>query len=305
MPNTTMLFLGAMGVLYLMRNQGAGTDKPGTLASLLGADLSSSGVSAFGGASSAEVVDSGDTNVAAPFNLQGWLENLKLGRSTGSGGRVVTGGTALALDTNTLIPDDADNLKPPQDELVGTLSAFFEQQGLTVSEQSGMAVRQVGLLGRYDPLDVKTSNYPQIGFVDIESSGLIGGDERREIGDQTVEVLRQAPGPYFVETTVGDDGSTVVTSDINKGASYFSTPNTIVAAVDQGYFKPPPVYVPRNVAAIQDNPLWQAGLDQRAAEIEAGYEYVRGLSSAGDGGGTVYDLSIPASAAGGDWWGEG
>jgi len=305
MPNTTMLFLGAMGVLYFMRNQGAGTDKPGTLASLLGADLSSSGVSAFGGTASAEVLDSGDANVAAPFNLQGWLENLKLGRSTASGGRVVTGGTGIALDPTTEIPPNSENLTPPEDQLAGTLSAFFEQQGLTVSEQSGMAIRQVGLMGRYDPLDVMTSNYPQIGFVDIESSSFIGGDQRREIGDQTVEVLRQAPGDYFVETTVGDDGSTVVTSDINKGASYFSTPNTIVAAVDQGYFKPPPVYVPRNVAAIQDNPLWQAGLDERAAEIEAGYKYVRGLSGAGDGGGTVYDLSIPASAAGGDWWGEG
>jgi hypothetical protein len=300
-----MLFLGAMGVLYFMRNQGAGTDKPGTLASLLGADLSSSGVSAFGGTASAEVLDSGDANVAAPFNLQGWLENLKLGRSTASGGRVVTGGTGIALDPTTEIPPNSENLTPPEDQLAGTLSAFFEQQGLTVSEQSGMAIRQVGLMGRYDPLDVMTSNYPQIGFVDIESSSFIGGDQRREIGDQTVEVLRQAPGDYFVETTVGDDGSTVVTSDINKGASYFSTPNTIVAAVDQGYFKPPPVYVPRNVAAIQDNPLWQAGLDERAAEIEAGYKYVRGLSGAGDGGGTVYDLSIPASAAGGDWWGEG
>ena len=305
MANTTMLFLGAMGVLYFMRNQGAGTDKPGTLASLLGADLSSSGVSAFGGTASAEVLDSGDANVAAPFNLQGWLENLKLGRSTASGGRVVTGGTGIALDPTTEIPPNSENLTPPEDQLAGTLSAFFEQQGLTVSEQSGMAIRQVGLMGRYDPLDVMTSNYPQIGFVDIESSSFIGGDQRREIGDQTVEVLRQAPGDYFVETTVGDDGSTVVTSDINKGASYFSTPNTIVAAVDQGYFKPPPVYVPRNVAAIQDNPLWQAGLDERAAEIEAGYKYVRGLSGAGDGGGTVYDLSIPASAAGGDWWGEG
>ena len=305
MPNTTMLFLGAMGVLYFMRNQGAGTDKPGTLASLLGADLSSSGVSAFGGTASAEVLDSGNANVEAPFNLQGWLENLKLGRSTASGGRVVTGGTGIALDPTTEIPPNSENLTPPEDQLAGTLSAFFEQQGLTVSEQSGMAIRQVGLMGRYDPLDVMTSNYPQIGFVDIESSSFIGGDQRREIGDQTVEVLRQAPGDYFVETTVGDDGSTVVTSDINKGASYFSTPNTIVAAVDQGYFKPPPVYVPRNVAAIQDNPLWQAGLDERAAEIEAGYKYVRGLSGAGDGGGTVYDLSIPASAAGGDWWGEG
>jgi hypothetical protein len=259
MPNTTMLILGAMGVFYFMRNQGAGTDKPGTLASLLGADLSSSGVSAFGGTASAEVVDSGNANVQAPFNLQGWLENLKLGRSSASGGGVVTGGTALALDTNTLIPDDAENLAPPEDEIVGTLSAFFAEQGLTVSEQSGMAVRQVGLMGRYDPLDVMTSNNTQIGFVDYISGSYITNAERNEIGDQTVEVLRQAPGPYFVETTVGDDGTTVVTSDINKGASYFSTPNTIVAAVDQGYFAPAAAYVPRSWQQIE----LESGLTER------------------------------------------
>jgi hypothetical protein len=299
-----MLLLGAMGVLYFMRNQGAGTDKPGTLASLLGADLSSSGISAFGGTASAEVLDSGDANVVPPFNLQGWLENLKLGRSSASGGRVVTGGTALALDTNTLIPDDSENLKPPEDEIVGTLSAFFAEQGLTVSEQSGMAVRQVGLMGRYDPLDVMTSNNTQIGFVDYISGSYITNAERNEIADQTVEVLRTAPGPYFVKTTVGDDGSTVVTSDINKGASYFSTPNTIVAAVDQGYFAPAPAYVPRNVATIQDSALWRAGVDERAAEIEAAYQLVGGRSGLIDDS-TVYDLSIPASAAGGDWWGEG
>jgi len=238
MPNTTMLVVGAMGLLYLMRNQGAGTDKPGTLASLLGADLSSSGVSAFGGTASAEVLDSGNANVEAPFNLLGWLENLNLTRDTATGGPAVPGEVAISLDITTVIPEDAATVKEPTPEIVGTLSAFFAEQGLTVSEQSGMAVRQVGVLGRYDPLDIMTSNYPQIGFVDIESSGLIGGDARREIGDQVVEVLRQAPGPYFVETTVGDDGSTVVTSDINKGASYFSTLNTIVAAVDQGYFAP-------------------------------------------------------------------
>ena len=253
MPNTTMLVVGAMGLLYLMRNQGAGTDKPGTLASLLGADLSSSGVSAFGGTASAEVLDSGNTNVEAPFNLLGWLENLNLTRDTG------TDTVALAVEPDTVIPDEADNVKEPTPEIVGTLSAFFAEQGLTVSEQSGMAVRQVGLLGQYDPLDIRTSNYPQIGFVDIKSSGLIGGDARREIGDQVVEVLRAAPGPYLVATIVGDDGSTVVTSDINKGASYFSTPNTIVAAVDQGYFAPAlsrEAMLARDYANMDPDTIW-------------------------------------------------
>ena len=46
MPNTGLLMLGAMGLLYFMRGQGAGTNKPGTLANLLGADMSSSGCQA-------------------------------------------------------------------------------------------------------------------------------------------------------------------------------------------------------------------------------------------------------------------
>ena len=50
MPNTGLLMLGAMGLLYFMRGQGAGTQKPGTLANLLGSDMSSSGVGSFGGA---------------------------------------------------------------------------------------------------------------------------------------------------------------------------------------------------------------------------------------------------------------
>jgi hypothetical protein len=238
------------------------------------------------------VLDSGNANVQAPFNLQGWLENLNLTRDTATGGPAVPAPVAVSLDTTTAIPSDADNLKEPAPEIVGTLSAFFAEQGLTVSERSGMAVRQVGLLGRYDPLDIMTSNYPQIGFVDIESSSLIGGDQRREIGDQTVEVLRQAPGDYFVETTVGDDGSTVVTSDINKGASYFSTVNTIVAAVDQGYFAPAAAYVPKSWQQIE----LESGLTERQ-------ESARETALIDDS--TVYDLSIPASAAGGDWWGEG
>jgi hypothetical protein len=244
MANTTMLVVGAMGLLYLMRNQGAGTDKPGTLASLLGADLSSSGVSAFGGTASAEVLDSGTANVAAPFDILGWLENLNL--------------TALAVDPTGKQPDDPPDPAPPA-EIKGTLSKFFAAQGPTVSDESGMAVRQVGLLGRYDPLDVMTSNYPQIGFVDIGSGGLIGGGDLGEIADQVVEVLRPAPGAYFVKTIVGDDGTTVVTSDINKGASYFSTPNTIVAAVDQEYFAPAlsrEAMLARDYANMDPDTIW-------------------------------------------------
>jgi len=290
MPNTAAIVLGGMALFYFMRNQGAGTDKPGTLASLLGADLSSSGVSAFGGTSSAEVVDSGNANVQAPFNLQGWLENLTLTRDTATGGGPVPGGIAVQLDTTTQIPANADNLKEPTPEIVGTLNAFFAEQGITVSEQSGMAVRQVGLLGKYDPPDLATSNNPQIGFVDIATSGMIGYADL--IDDEPIEVLRTAPGPYLVETTVGDDGSTVVTSGINRGASYFTTPGTVIAAVDQGYFAPAAPYVPRSWQQIE----LESGLTERQ-------ESERETANVEES--TVYDLSAPSFAAGGDWWGEG
>ena len=290
MPNTAAIVLGGMALFYFMRNQGAGTDKPGTLASLLGADLSSSGVSAFGGTSSAEVVDSGNANVAAPFNLQGWLENLTLTRDTATGGGAGPGGIAVQLDTTTQIPADADNLKEPAPEIVGTLNAFFAEQGITVSDQSGMAVRQVGLLGKYDPVDLATSNNPQIGFVDIETSGMIGYGDL--VDDEPIEVLRTAPGPYLVETTIGDDGSTVVTSGINRGASYFTTPGTVIAAVDQGYFAPAAPYVPRSWQQIE----LESGLTARQ-ESER--------ESANVEESTVYDLSVPSFASGGDWWGEG
>ena len=290
MPNTAMLMLGGMALFYFMRNQGAGTDKPGTISSLLGADFSSSGVGAFGGTSSAEVQTSSEPNVAAPFNLQGWLENLNLRRGSEIGSTVTVAPAAVAVDTTTAVPGDAANLNPPAPEIVGTLSPFFAEQGLTVSEESGMAVRQVGLLGKYDPLDVATSNNPQIGFVDVSTGGMIGNAAL--IDDEPVEVLRTAPGDYFVTTVDGDDGTTVVTSDVNKGSSYFSTPGTIRAAVDQGYFAPAAPYVPRSWQQIE----LESGLTERQESAR---------ESANVDNSTVYDLSVPSFASGGDWWGEG
>jgi len=49
MPNTGILMLGGLALLWLARGQNGGGQTPRSLASLLNADMSSSGSSSFGG----------------------------------------------------------------------------------------------------------------------------------------------------------------------------------------------------------------------------------------------------------------
>ena len=49
MPNTGLLMLGALGLLYFMRTNGSERGTTGSFASLLNADMSSSGQGSFGG----------------------------------------------------------------------------------------------------------------------------------------------------------------------------------------------------------------------------------------------------------------
>ena len=158
MPNTGLFILGAMGLLYLMRGEGVGTKKPGTLAHLLNADMASSGEGSFGGE---------ETNLNPP-TLKPIL-NIE----------ILTGNppiTALAVDATSGIPTVADTLQPESSEIAGTLNALFDVQGVTVSELSGNAVRQVGLLSPYETT-ISESNYPQIGFVDLSVDGVPGSPE--------------------------------------------------------------------------------------------------------------------------------
>jgi hypothetical protein len=268
MPNTGLLMLGAMGLLYLMRGQGAGTQKPGTLANLLGADMSSSGVGSFGGA---------ETNLNART------------LSTAANVAILSGNTkieAMAVDATSGIPIGADLLQPAAPEIAGTLSALFEAQGVTVSELSGAAVRQVGL-GRFDQPDLQTSNYPQIAFIQTSVDGVQGSPF--EIDDEPIQVLAPVNRDPVVVTIAGNDGTTTVTTMPSIIGGYFSTGNAIVAAINEGYFDAPTPYVPRTIIEIEqewaESPAGLASREAAQASTAEAYAYV--------------------AASQDNWWGEG
>jgi len=289
MPNTGFLMLGGLALLWLARGQNGGGQTPRSLASLLNADMSSSGSSSFGGnvdnlePPTVMAIISGDT----PF-------------TTVAAGAVTTATaiTAMAVDAISGIPAAADNLTPQPKEIVGTLSALFEAQGVTVSELSGNAVRQVGLMSRFDSPPLSTANSPSVAFIDITTPA--GGVPVLLEEDTPIQVLAPIGGGAVV-TIQGNDETTVVTSGINlTGASYFSTPGTIIEAINQGYFDPLPEYVPRS---------WQQ-IEADAAKVrnEATLARLMGQTSTPDAGpvvATIYDTSIPAWAGGDNWWSEG
>jgi len=240
MPNTGILMLGGLALLWLARGQNGGGQTPRSLASLLNADMSSSGSSSFGGnvdnlePPTVMAIISGDT----PFT------RVAAGAVT-----TATAITAMAVDTISGVPAAADGLVPQPKEIVGTLSALFEAQGVTVSELSGNAVRQVGLMSRFDSPPLSTANSPSVAFIDITTPA--GGAPVLLEEDTPIEVLAPIGGGAVV-TIQGNDETTVVTSGINlTGASYFSTPGTIVEAIKQGYFDPLPEYVPRSWQQIE------------------------------------------------------
>ena len=279
MPNTGLLMLGAMGLLYFMRGQGAGTQKPGTLANLLGADMSSSGVGSFGGA---------ETNLNART------------LSPAANVAILSGNTkveAQAVDATSGIPIGADLLQPAAPEITGTLSALFEAQGVTVSELSGNAVRQVGL-AQFDQPGLTESNYPQVAFIDVSVDGQQGSPF--EIDDEPIQVL-PAINPGVVYTIAGNDQTTTVTTgrsitgDIATGTvGYMTTGNTIVEAINQGYFDTPAPYVPMPILEVQQmiSPTAATALRE---EIDAAYAMVAEREA----------VATPVWAGGNNWWDEG
>ena len=279
MPNTGLLMLGAMGLLYFMRGQGAGTQKPGTLANLLGADMSSSGVGSFGGA---------ETNLNART------------LSTAANVAILTGNAkveAQAVDATSGIPIGADLLQPAAPEIAGTLRALFEAQGVTVSELSGNAVRQVGL-AQFDQPGLTESNYPQVAFIDVSVDGVQGAPF--EIDDEPIQVL-PAINPGVGYTIAGNDQTTTVTTgrsitgDIATGTTgYMTTGNTVIEAINQGYFDPPAPYVPIPIVEVQQmiSPTAAAAVRQ---EIDAAYAMVAEREA----------VEIPVWAGGNNWWDEG
>jgi len=256
MPNTGILMLGGLALLWLARGQNGGGQTPRSLASLLNADMSSSGSSSFGGN-----VDNLEPPTVMAI-LRGDTPYTKV-----AAGAVTTAAavTAMAVDAISGIPAAADALVPQPTEIVGTLSALFEAQGVTVSELSGNAVRQVGLISRYDSGPLSTANSPSVAFVNITTPA--GGAPVLLEEDTPIQVL--APiGRGAVVTIQGDDETTVVTTGVNLGGSYFTTRGTIVEAIKQGYFDPAPEYVPRSWQQIESDWDIAHGLRDRHEERE-------------------------------------
>jgi len=256
MPNTGILMLGGLALLWLARGQNGGGQTPRSLASLLNADMSSSGSSSFGGN-----VDNLEPPTVMAI-LRGDTPYTKV-----AAGAVTTAAavTAMAVDAISGIPAAADALVPQPTEIVGTLSALFEAQGVTVSELSGNAVRQVGLISRYDSGPLSTANSPSVAFVNITTPA--GGAPVLLEEDTPIQVLAPIGGGAVV-TIQGDDETTVVTTGVNLGGSYFTTRGTIVEAIKQGYFDPAPEYVPRSWQQIETDWDIAHGLRDRHEERE-------------------------------------
>ena len=187
----------------------------------------------------------------------------------------------MAVDATSGVPAIADTLQPESAQIAGTLNALFDVQGVTVSEISGNAVRQVGLLSPYEST-ISESNYPQIGFVDISVDGVSGSPF--EIDDEPIEVLPPKAGAPLVFTISGNDQSTPVTTGINRSSeSYFTTTATLLEAVNQGYFDTPAPYVPRTVLEIEES--WKDTAAGEAAPIG-----VIGFTTGGVGTGYGIDM---------------
>ncbi len=241
MPDAGMLMIGVLGLAWLARGQGGNGQDPQSLGSLLNADISSSGQYSGG---SAQVLT---PPVIGPQATAAVL----------SGSTVFT---AMAVSVDTGIPEAAANLTPPAREITGTLSALFLAQGPTISEISGNAVRQVGLLAKTESI-LNTANQPSVAIVDITTAG--GGAPVLLEEDTPIEVLPPVLGTPKVITITGNDETTVVTTGINLWTeSYFTTPGTIVKAIDQGYFDPPK-------PAVRDTRTWQ--------QIETDWDIAQGL----------------------------
>ena len=69
------------------------------------------------------------------------------------------------------------------------------------------------------------------------------------IDDEPIQVLAPVNPDPVVVTIAGHDQTTTVTT--MSGASYFSTGNTILEAINQGYFDPAPAYQPMPILEVQ------------------------------------------------------
>ena len=294
MANTAMLLIGGLGLAYLLGNKPSDQDDTGgdqvlglggvvgsgsALGDLLGADRSSSGVGAFNQPNTI-LVDQGDgllplTTVADQG--EGLLSALTGMFSTFTAGFTgTTTGDAKELDTNTPVDPPAIEIDATPKAITGSLNPFFKIQGPTVSEISGNAVRQVGLLlPGEEVLTIKPI---------IEAITLSG--ESTAIGwTEPIEVLPANQAKPSVFTYDGGDGNEVIlNTSINRSSgSYFTTLDTLVQARDAGMFDPVAAYVPQSVEAIESAyAASEEGIASRAAaqdSITNAYAFVASLNT--------------------------
>ena len=277
--NTGMLIIGGLGLAYLLGNRTTDQDDTGgdqvlglggvvgsgsALGDLIGADRNSSGVGAF---NQPEPPDQGDGLLSA---LTGMLETFTAG-FTGT-----TAGDARELDADSVVNETAVKIEASPDAITGSLNPFFKIQGPTVSEISGNAVRQVGLLlPGEEVLTIKPAITP------ITLSG-----ESTAIGwTEPIEVLPANQAKPSVFTYDGGDGNEVVlNTNINRSAgSYFTTLETLATARDVGLFDPVEAYVPQSVEEIESAyAASEEGIASRAAAQESianAYAFVATLNS--------------------------
>jgi hypothetical protein len=187
-----------------------------------------------------------------------------------------TAGDANELDTNSAVVKDAVLIEDTPKAITGSLNPFFNVQGPTVSEISGNAVRQVGLLlPGEEVLTIKPAITP------ITLSG-----ESTAIGwTEPIEVLPANQAKPSVFTYDGGDGNEVVlNTSINRSAgSYFTTLETLAEARDIGMFDPVAAWVPQSVEAIESAyAASEEGIASRAAtqnSIADAYAFVATLSN--------------------------
>ena len=249
MPNTAMLLIGGLGLAYLLGNRTTDQDDTGgdqvlglggvvgsgsALGDLLGADRSSSGVGAFN-----------QPEPSATDQNDGLLSAITEMFSTFTAGFTGdTAGDAKKLDENSVVDETALIIELSPGAITGSLNPFFKVQGPTVSEISGNAVRQVGLLlPGEEVLTIKPA---------LEAITISG--ESTAIGrTEPIEVLPANQSKPTVFTYDGGDGNEVVlNTNINRSAgSYFTTLDTLAQARDYGLFDPVAAWVPQSVEQIE------------------------------------------------------
>jgi len=277
--NTGILLIGGLGLAYLLGNKPTDQDDTGgdqvlglggvvgsgsALGDLLGADRNSSGVGAF---NQPEPTDQGEGLLSA---LTGIFSTLTAGFTGNSVG------DANELDTNSVVVKDAVLIEDTPKAITGSLNPFFNIQGPTVSEISGNAVRQVGLLlPGEEVLTIKP---------DLEAITISG--ESTAIGrTEAIQVLPTNQAKPSVFTYVGGDGNEIIlNTSINRSSgSYFTTLDTLAQARDIGMFDPVAAYVPQSVEDIESAyAASEEGIASRAAAqdvISDAYAYVASLNN--------------------------